>query len=143
MLEEPWTVFAIVGVGLIILEIFTPSFFMLPAGLAFLATAALSPLLPNLTTTLAVLAVNLVVTYAAFQRLVWPRVQKAAPRTAASGMIGKTATVTEAVRPDAPGYVKLYGDSWQALASEELEVGTRVVIVGIEGNKVVVERPRS
>lgn len=135
---------AIAGVGLIILEIFTPSFIMLPAGLAFLATAALSPLLPGLTATLALLVINLTVTYAAFQHLVWPRIEKTAPRTAASGMIGKTATVVEAIRPDtSSGYVKLYGDTWQAIGSEAFEVGERVAIVGIEGNKVVVERPRS
>ncbi len=135
---EPWVYLALVGVGFVILEIFTPSFFSLPAGLAFLATAALSPFL-NLTWTLAALVLWLLIVYSAFYLYVWPRLEKKAPRTGAHGMIGQVATVTEPIDARAQtGYVKLYGDSWRALSTETFQVGDRVVILQTEGNKVVV-----
>lgn len=136
---EPWQTLAIAGVALIILEIFTPSFFMLPAGIAFLFTALLSPLLPGWSFILGLLAASLLVVYGVFYRYVWPRLKKRAPKTNASGMSGKIAVVTEPVRPDGTsGYVKLYGDSWRAISDRSFEIGERVVILTTEGNKVVV-----
>ncbi len=138
---EIWLLLAIIGVVLVILEIFTPSFVMLPAGLAFLLTAAISPFLSSLTANLAALTVNLVIVYGVFYRFVWPRLTKTAPRTAAFGMVGKVATVVEAIQPDgSSGYVKLYGDTWRAVANEAIEVGEKVTILATEGNKVVVAR---
>jgi membrane protein implicated in regulation of membrane protease activity len=138
---DTWLLLAIAGVVFVILEIFTPSFVMAPAGVAFLLTAAVSPFLPNLAANLGALALNLVVVYWGVQRYVWPRLAKTAPRTAASGMVGQVATVVEPIRPDGSGgYVKLYGDSWRAVGKEAFEVGERVTIVATEGNKVIVAR---
>lgn len=136
---ENWHIFAALGVILVILEIFTPSFFMLPAGVAFLLTAAWAPLLDSLTANIGVLALHLIVIYTIFYLWVWPRMSKKAPQTNASGMSGQIATVTEAVRPDGTsGYVKLYGDSWRAISEHSFEIGERVVILRTDGNKVVV-----
>lgn len=127
--------------GFVILEIFTPSFFMLPAGIAFLGTATLAPFL-SLTWTLALLVAWLLGVYGVFYRFVWPRLEKRSPKTGAHGMIGQIATVTEPIDASAQtGYVKLYGDSWRALSSESFAIGERVVILQTEGNKVVVGRP--
>jgi len=137
---ETWVILAVLGVGFVIFEIFTPSFFMLPAGIAFLATAALSPLLSS-TATIGVLAAWLLAVYGVFYRFIWPRMKRSVTPTGASGMVGQVATVTEAISGDAPsGYVKLYGDRWQALSQESFAVGERVVILRTEGNKVVVGR---
>jgi len=136
---EPWQILAVVGVVLLLAEFFTPSFFTLPAGLAFLVTAGLAVFSQDWRILLGALTVNLLIVYWIFQRHVWPRVKKARTETNASGMIGQTAVVTEAVDPDAgTGYVKLYGDSWRVVSDRAFDVGAKVKIVGTDGNKVIV-----
>jgi membrane protein implicated in regulation of membrane protease activity len=136
---EAWQILAVVGVLLLVVEFFTPSFFTLPAGLAFLATAFLAAFVTDWPILLGALTVNLLVVYWIFQRHVWPRVKRGRMETNASGMIGQTAVVTEAVDPEAgTGYVKLYGDSWRVVSDRAFDVGAKVKIIGTDGNKVVV-----
>jgi membrane protein implicated in regulation of membrane protease activity len=136
---ETWQILAGVGVALLLIEFFTPSFFTLPAGLAFLATACLAPFVPDLRIVLAALTVNLLIVYWIFQQHVWPRMKRDRQETNASGMVGKTAIVTEAIDPTSgSGYVKLYGDSWSVVSDRAFEVGAKVKIIGTDGNKVVV-----
>jgi inner membrane protein len=137
---EPWLILAILGALFAISEIFTTTFFTLPAGIAFLLTAALAPLLKGWPLTLAVLAAWLAVTYLLFYFAVWPRLRKKeSPQTGASGMVGKIATVTEAITLESGvGYVQLYGDSWRAISESAFEVGAKVRILATEGNKVIV-----
>jgi len=139
---EYWHVLAVLGVAFLILEIFVPSFFMAPAGLAFLLTAALSPWL-GFTSMIGVLAVTLLAVYAVFYFFVWPRLPAPqGPRTNISAMVGQIAVVIEPVLPDgSSGSVKLYGDTWRAVSDRAFEVGQRVVILELIGNKVVVGSP--
>jgi membrane protein implicated in regulation of membrane protease activity len=147
LIEEPvvstWQILAFIGVLFVIGEFFTASFALLPIGIAFLITALLSPFLGGWVAILAVLTVNLLLQFALFQRLVWPRLRHRAPATNAAGMVGKEAVVTEPVPPDSgSGYVALYGDRWQAVSvtGEAFSVGEKVRISAIDGNKVVVEK---
>jgi membrane protein implicated in regulation of membrane protease activity len=142
-LVSTWQILALVGVVFVIGEFFTASFALLPIGIAFLLTALLSPFLSGWVAILAVLTVNLLLQFALFQKLVWPRMRHKAPATNAIGMIGKEAIVTEPVPPDSgSGYVALYGDRWQAVshAGEAFAVGEKVRITAIDGNKVIVQR---
>jgi membrane protein implicated in regulation of membrane protease activity len=142
-LVSTWQVLALIGVIFVIGEFFTASFALLPIGIAFLLTALISPFLSSWVAVLAVLTVNLLLQFALFQRLVWPRVRHRATATNAAGMVGKEAVVTETVPPDSgSGYVALYGDRWQAIshAGEAFAVGEKVRITAIDGNKVVVQK---
>ncbi len=139
-----WQILALLGVIFVIGEFFTASFALLPIGIAFLLTALVSPFLDSWALVLAVLTINLLLQFALFKSWVWPRMRNKAPATNAAGMVGKEAVVTEPVPPDSgAGYVALYGDRWQAIsrAGEAFDVGERVRIAAIDGNKVVVERP--
>lgn len=134
-----WQVFVIVGLLLAALEIFTPTFFALPAGIAFLMTAGFAVFLDDWVTLLVLLAANLTVVYFVFYRFVWPRMERDAPKMNADAMSGKVATVTEPVDPAADrGEVKLYGDRFRVVASQSFSVGARVMITGTQGNKVVI-----
>lgn len=136
---EPWLVFAALGVLFALAEVFTPTFFALPAGVAFLVAALIASFLPGWTPSLAVLAVLLLVTYGLSYKLVWPRFQKPKTRTGADGLVGKIAEVTEEITLEGGvGYVKLYGDSWRAISEHSFRVGDKVEILATEGNKVVV-----
>gem|GEM_PF-1709431 len=139
---ETWHYFAAMGVVLALVEIFTPTFFTMPAGLAFLATAAVGTMLDDTTLLFLVLAINLGVTYGVFYKFVWPRLQKSSPKTNADAMAGKIVTVSERIDPKTgEGYVKLYGDTWRVVAKDAFEVGDRVVITATVGNKVIVRAP--
>jgi membrane protein implicated in regulation of membrane protease activity len=137
---EPWVILAILGALLAVAEVFTVSFFALPAGIAFLLTAATAPFFDSWPPILAILAGWLGLTYLMFATFVWPRMRpKATTGTGVEGMIGKIATVTEAITHESGvGYVQLYGDSWRAISEEAFEVGDKVKILATEGNKVIV-----
>jgi len=140
---EPWLILAIIGAVLAISEIFTATFFLLPAGIAFLLGAALSPALSGWPVTFGVLSGLLGLTYILFYFAVWPRLRaKSGSETGAHGMVGKIATVTEAITLESGiGYVQLYGDSWRAISESAFAVGAKVQILATEGNKVIVGPP--
>jgi membrane protein implicated in regulation of membrane protease activity len=137
---EPWLILAIIGALLAISEVFTAGFFMLPAGIAFMLTAAFAPVLNEWPSTLLTLAGLLALTYVLFYLGVWPKMRvKSTGLTGASGMIGKVAVVTEAITAEAGvGYVQLYGDSWRAVSETPFASGAKVKILATEGNKVIV-----
>jgi inner membrane protein len=137
---EPWLILAIVGALFAISEIFSASFFMLPAGIAFMLTAAFAPLLKTWPPTLLTLAGLLTLTYMLFYFGVWPRMRAPkASQTGADGMIGKVAIVTQEITAESGvGYVQLYGDSWRAISETPFVSGAKVKILATEGNKVIV-----
>lgn len=62
------------------------------------------------------------------------------PKVAAEAVIGNEGKVTKRLAPE--GYVKVQGVLWKATCSEsELEVGDEVVVVGIEGLRLLI-RPK-
>jgi membrane-bound serine protease (ClpP class) len=137
---EPWLILAIVGALLAILEVFSAGFFMLPAGIAFMLTAAIASFLTSWPPILLTLASLLAATYVLFYFAVWPRVRgKSRETTGAIGMVGKIAVVTEAITSETGmGYVQLYGDSWRAISETPFSTGAKVRILATEGNKVIV-----
>jgi membrane protein implicated in regulation of membrane protease activity len=56
-------------------------------------------------------------------------------------MLGQECEVIETVSASYPGYVKLYGDRWQAktYSATPLKKGARAVITRLDGNKVFIE----
>ncbi len=58
-------------------------------------------------------------------------------------VVGKTALVTEEIKPFQPGQVKLNGLVWTAVTKDNqqsLVAGSLAIIVGLEGVKLIVER---
>ncbi len=137
---EIWQVLVSLGLLLVISEIFTAGFFALPAGIAFLVTAFWAPFISSIPVLGVVLSAHLVASYFVTHRFVKPRLTGRKIETAAQGMIGKEAVVTTRITPSSrSGYVKLYADLWAAEAKCSLDVGARVRILSVEGNRVVVE----
>lgn len=135
-----WQTFAALGVILCVAEIFVPGFIVLPIGVAFIIAAPLAMLTDELVVQLGILVVCQIAVYYSLRRV---RQNPAKPKVAsnAEGMIGVECEVTEPIAPDQTGYVKLYGDHWQARTKEmtSLAIGDRAVIVATDGNKVVVK----
>lgn len=132
-----WELFAVIGVLLIIFEIFTLSFAVLPIGLAFLITAAGAVYLNSWLSVLLLLAINLIIMIWVVNKFVKrPRGETAK----VDSMVGKVAEVIQEITPEKNGEVKLYGDKWVALskANKVFEIGQKVKILEIDGNKVIV-----
>lgn len=134
-----WQIFAAIGVLLAVAEIFMPGFIVLPIGIGFLLTAPVAMATDSLGVQLAALAIIEVIVFVLMRRY-GPKLGKTQTYSAAEGMVGQECEVIEDITPSRLGYVKLYGDRWQAKSfTETLLKGSRATIVKLEGNKVIVE----
>lgn len=61
-------------------------------------------------------------------------------KTNADRLIGMTAVVTEEIKKNEPGEVKVDGKRWTAVSNKKIKVGEEVKILEIEGVKLKVER---
>lgn len=141
LFEMPaWQIFAAIGISLCVLEIFVPGFIVLPIGLGFLLTAPIAAGTTSFALQLAGLSVSQVIVFLLIRRFV-PYSQKPAVYSGTEGMIGKECQVIESISAAQTGYVKLYGDRWQAMtfSTKTLPAGSRATILKVEGNKVLVE----
>ncbi len=137
-----WELLAVIGVLLGALEIVIPGFVVLPIGIAFLATAAAAVFLPTMLSVLIALAVSLGFLVWLFRfKLELGKKGAAVLETNVDGMVGKEVVVTEKVELSRDGEVKLYGDRWRAysISKRTYEIGERVSIVRVEGNKLVLD----
>ena len=134
--------FFIVGVLLTILEMVVPGFILLPIGVGFIVSGIAGYLIGMPTPyELGLLAVCLAASWIFFSKFVNSKSRTRTP-TNFEGLIGKVGVVQEGIRPESSGYVKIFGDSWQATSASPLnsiEVGTQVKIVATVDNKIIVE----
>ena len=64
---------------------------------------------------------------------------KSADTKDAGTLVGKTAEVVEEISPEKAGAVKLNGVLWTAISEENLQVGAKVKIIDVLGNKLKVK----
>jgi membrane protein implicated in regulation of membrane protease activity len=57
----------------------------------------------------------------------------------ADALLGRTGRVTEAIKPGGKGYVKIDGDLWRAVSTEDIPTGTTVRVIGRESTIITVE----
>lgn len=55
-------------------------------------------------------------------------------------VIGKIGEVTKKIGKNNYGEVKVYGNTWTASSKEEIEEGTKVKVLSIDGVKLIVEK---
>ena len=55
-------------------------------------------------------------------------------------VIGKRGEVTKEIDRDKYGEVKVYGNTWTATSKEDISVGEKVIVTGIEGVKLIVKK---
>lgn len=135
-----WELLAVLGVLLAALEIIAPGFILLPIGLAFLITAGAAVFLNSWLTILMALAASLGFLIWLFQFKLKLGVPDSVVDTNASALVGKEATVTEAVGAKM-GEVKIYGDRFRAysVSKREYAVDETVRVIKVDGNKVVLD----
>lgn len=133
-----WQVYILIAIILMAAEIFVPSLILLPIGLGFLISAIFASFTTNDALLYLETAVCIAIVFFGFRR-VFHGTSKPPVPTAVDAMIGKEVIVLEKVTHSVAGNVKLYGDTWKALAVEpgqEFQQDDIAIISKVEGNKV-------
>jgi membrane protein implicated in regulation of membrane protease activity len=141
---EPWAIWLIIGIIAVIIEIFDPAFFFLALGVGAIVTSLLSltPLIrDSLFGQLIIFAVLSFVTFLLMKKLGKKVLADSGEETNVYALKGKTGVVTQKIYSQARGRVKIGGEEWSAICEDdsELEVDSRVVVLGIDGNKLIVK----
>ncbi len=141
MLDSWFWIWSVLALVLLVGEIFTAGFFMLPFGIGAIVAAGMSFLeIDPLWQTLTFIAIST----AAFLllRKVADRMTHEPPeKMGADRLIGKRGSVIEELTPNSPvGQIRVDREEWRADAPGAgiVPVGTEVIVDGIEGTHLVV-----
>ena len=131
---------ALIGAGLVcyILEAMNPGFFIAVPGTVLLVAGALLVFVPDLFDVPYVWAIIILVaagsawaTMHAYRR--WAPPEKSRTTSSVDTIVGKTGVAADAVTPDG-GRVRIEGEAWRAVSAGPIAPGSRVEVVGLEGN---------
>ncbi len=142
---DPWIIWFLVGLALLVSEFFLPGVVLVFFGLAAWVVAALAGigLIESLALQLICFAgVSLAFT-GTLRRLILMRLDggKAALPGASDEFVGKSAVIlTDFEKPGDMGKVEFKGAKWKARAEEELRPGDAAEIAAVEGITLVVRR---
>jgi len=141
---EPGWLWLIGGIVLLIAEVIAPGFFLLFIGAAAIATGLFTVLFGlGIVPQLALFVVYALLAITAGRRIYSRREQSSDPmlNDRVGRLIGRTVVVVEPVSEHG-GRVRVGDSEWSARGSPA-EVGTRVRIVGVDGNCLNVEVERT
>lgn len=133
------TFWIVAGIILLILEMLTGGFFLLFIAIGSFAAALGHALGENLTAQGLTCAIVSVLGVALFRRPIQRRLLK---RIELSADVGKEIQSDQPIPPHQQARIQYQGTSWLAtnLDSEEIRQGDRVIIVGIDGNTLLVRK---
>jgi membrane protein implicated in regulation of membrane protease activity len=143
-----WILWTILGVVLIIAEVFTPGFVLLWFGVGALAAALASFLGLGLAGQFLIF-ISLSIVLTALSRTIFAnyftrRGDSSGLKTGAAALPGKVGTVVTSSRGALnEGAVKVFGSTWTAYPAEgepPLEAGDRVVVERLQGASIYVRR---
>ncbi|NPU99917.1 MAG: NfeD family protein [Brevinematales bacterium] len=137
-----WYIWMIIGVALIVIEIFTPGFFMLLPGVAGVVAGVVAIWVPSLAIQITVFILLSAALIIFLRPFVLKMTGKNQQETNADGMIGKVVLVTEDIdNKTDKGYIKYYSDHFPARSESGTSFvkGEMVRIVRMDGIKVYVE----
>lgn len=134
-----------IGMGCIVLEILSPTFFMVFFGISALVTSFISLFNLTIIQQSFIFVILSIISLFAFRPFAKEHLLKDSKetRTNVDALIGQEALVTERIIPDRnEGRVKITGDSWMAISvnKEEIAVGEKVIITKVDGAKLYVQK---
>jgi membrane protein implicated in regulation of membrane protease activity len=140
---ESWQLWVIGGIILIILEMFTFTFFLASFGAAAIFTALSAWKGGTVSAQLATFAIANVILLAIIRPLVVKGLYHRSDRrpTNVNALVGQTGTVVDAIPDDRrPGRVKLGGEEWRALSADgqALDQDTVVEVIQIDSATLLV-----
>jgi len=139
---EPYIVWLILGVVLVVAEIFIPSFFIFWFGVGAFVASGLSVAFGTLVQVIAFVVVSGLLVL--FTRPFAKKISGKEPRKIhIDEIIGKTAVVTETIDNSAgKGLIRVGGDIWRALSVDDsiVESGEKVTILKVDGTRLVLRK---
>lgn len=140
-----WYYWMILGVVLVVFEIFTPGFFIAVIGFAAILTGILALFVQSFIVQVVFFGIC-VTLFLIFLRPVLIKVMyksSDAKPSNADAMVGRHLTVTETIdNKRGVGYVKYYADSMPARSEngDEIAAGEEVVVTRMDGIKAIVKK---
>jgi membrane protein implicated in regulation of membrane protease activity len=136
-----WWHWIVAGIGLVLLELAIPSFYVIWFGFAAILLGLLLLVLPGLSLTVQLLlwAAASVVMVLLWFRVFKPSRHKTLVGTADGEVIGEIGLLVSAVEPFARGRVRfqrplLGAEEWVCMADEAIAAGERVQVLSVEGS---------
>ena len=144
-MEMQWWIWLVFGLGLIVLELMLPTFFILWFGIGAVLVSLVACLAPGLPLDMQVL---LWVVFSSITTVLWFKVfRKKTPdnRWTAASVIGEVGLLTASVSEFQKGRVRfqkpvLGNEEWACVADTQILSGERVRLTAIEGNTARVAR---
>jgi membrane protein implicated in regulation of membrane protease activity len=135
----------IIGIGFIIIEIFDPAFFFISLGIGAIITALISivPVIgDSVPLQIFIFAVLSFIAFLFMRKLGRKVLANPGSDTNVYALKGKSGFVTKEIPVEGKGYVKIGGEEWVAIEENQqaVELGAKVIITGIDGNKVIVKK---
>jgi len=140
---EMWMFWTILGVVCVIIEVVTPSFFILWFGIGAFISALMSLFMKSVTLQVLVFAAVSAVLVIFTRPLGKALVGRATKKAGVDALVGNEGVVIEEVNPDTgKGLIRVGSDVWRARpsnGSSMISVGRRVRITGVDGTHLIVE----
>lgn len=142
-----YQLYMLLSVLLIIGEVFAPGFILMPIGLAGLITSVIAYFQPTALWLHAVFFICgsgfILLGLARFREQVQTSRGLSQQQ---DGVVGQTGTIVTLRSEVSPMQVKIFGDIWEVFNADALEksnpelaLGTKVRVVSVQGNKILVE----
>lgn len=137
-----WQIWMIIGILCVVIEIFDPAFFFLSLGAAAIITGLLSFVVGNTALQITIFAVLSFIAFLLMRKLGKKILTNAGSETNVFALKGKIGRVTKEIPANGKGYVKVGSEEWSAVEKNNLPLAEdiNVLIVDIEGNKLIVEK---
>ena len=142
MIMQAWQIWMVIGIVCIVIEIFDPAFFFLSLGIAAIITGLLAFAVKSTALQIIIFAVLSFLAFLSMRKLGKKVLAVPVSETNVFALKGKTGIVTKDIPEHGKGYVKIGGEEWSAITkdSKPLEANTKISVVDIEGNKLIVEK---
>ncbi|MBK4998642.1 NfeD family protein [Pseudomonas sp. S31] len=145
LMEMQWWIWLVFGLGLILLELVLPTFFILWFGIGAVLVSFIALAAPSLQLDMQVL---LWVLFSSLTTALWFKLfrrKKPDVRWTADSVIGEVGLLTASVSQFQKGRVRfqkpiLGNEEWTCVADSDIPAGERVRLVAIEGNTARVVR---
>lgn len=125
-----WAIWLIVGGALLILEMFTLTFYLLWLGLGALVAAIVAVPLPDAFPVQALAGGLVALLLTLYTKPITRKFRQSKGFSdAVDELIGKPGIVMEEIAVDVPGIVKVGGDTWSAIAKQTLHKDEKVRVI--------------
>lgn len=140
-MEYQWQYYVFTGIFIMILEVFAPTFFLIPIGLGVMVSGVFTLWVSDRSSMYVITALCIIASVIIMRRLI--RFPKSSLPTPVESLLGQEIEVESDLKPGLKAFGKIYGESWMLVPEQreqEFNAGERAVIVAVDGNKLIIKK---